>query len=187
MLFRSGGELTKDKRTDAKRHTFKPIYGGVSGSNRERAYYQAFREKYSSITETQNEWVDKALSDGTFTSLTGLMFYHKVSMSRSGYVEGNTNVRNYPIQYLATGEIVPIGCVYTWHYMKDRGMNSMIVNTVHDSIITEEDPTETEELTELAEKAFGEDVIQYMEKVYGFVFDVPLSLETEMNTHWSSN
>ena len=66
-------------------------------------------------------------------------------------------------------------------------MKSMIVNTVHDSMITEEHPDETDELTRLSQKAFGPDVIEYMEKVYGFTFDVPLDLEAEIYTHWSSN
>ena len=182
-----GVTITKDTRTDAKRHTFKPLYGGRSGTPSEREYYQTFREKYSEITETQDYWVDKALSDGTFLNLTGLIFYHNVRMSSSGYVEGNTNVRNYPIQYLATGEIVPIGCVFTWHYMKDKKMKSFMVNTVHDSMITEEHPDETQELTRIAERGFGPDVISYMQEVYGFTFDVPLTLETDIYTHWSSN
>jgi len=181
------GDITKDVRTAAKAHTFKPLFGGVSGTTRERAYYQAFREKYSSITETQDGWVDKAISDGTYLNSTGLMFHHNVKVTQSGYVEGNTNVRNYPIQYLATGEIVPIGCIYMWHEMKARQMQSIMVNTVHDSVITEEHPDESEELTTLAEKAFGEDVIQYLNKVYGIDFDVPLELDTETYTHWSSN
>jgi len=163
------------------------VFGGTSGTTAEKKYYQAFREKYAGVTEVQDGWVDKALSDGTFVNLTGLTFYHKVRMSSSGYIEGNTNVRNYPIQYLATGEIVPIGCVYTWHYMKEKNMRSFLVNTVHDSIITEEHPDETAELTELATRGFGPDVISYMEKVYGFTFDVNLDLETETHTHWSTN
>lgn len=174
-------------RQEAKGHTFKPLYGGISGTLAERTYYDAFRRKYKGINKTQDYWVDKVLNDGTFTNLTGLTFYYKLNVTKSGYVEGNTNVRNYPVQYLATGEIVPIGCVFTWHYMKAENMRSIIVNTVHDSIITEEFPEESDRLTYLSEQAFGPDVIRYMEQVYGFTFDVPLNLETKINTHWGAN
>ena len=180
-------KTTPQYRQDSKPHTFKPLYGGISGTPEERAYYQAFREKYSDCTATQDGWVDKALSDGTQTVCTGMKFYHRVKMTRSGYVEGNTNVRNYPIQYLATGEIVPIGATHTWHKMKALGLRSLLVNTVHDSIITEEYPDETPILTEIAEESFSTDVVQYMETVYGFTFDVPLELETELGSHWGEH
>ena len=38
-------------RQDAKAHTFKPLYGGVSGTRNQQAYYQRFKEKYEQVTE----------------------------------------------------------------------------------------------------------------------------------------
>ena len=38
-------------RQDAKAHTFKPLYGGVSGTRSQQAYYQRFKEKYVQVTE----------------------------------------------------------------------------------------------------------------------------------------
>ena len=36
-------------RQQAKGHTFKPLYGGMSGTEDEKRYYAAFKEKYKGI------------------------------------------------------------------------------------------------------------------------------------------
>lgn len=106
-------------------------------------------------------------------------------MTSSGYIEHNTNVRNYPIQSLATAEIIPIGVTYAWHHIKDRALNTLIVNTVHDSMITDEDPAETEEINEITNHAFSTETVQYMKKVYGIDFNIPLEIEHEIHNNWS--
>jgi DNA polymerase I-like protein with 3'-5' exonuclease and polymerase domains len=105
-------------------------------------------------------------------------------MTSSGYIEGNTNVRNYPIQNLATAEIIPIGVTYVWHHMKERELNTLLINTVHDSMITDEDPSETEILNEITTHAFGTEVVQYLKNVYDINFSVPLEVDAELATHW---
>ena len=42
-------------RQDAKAHTFKPLYGGVTGTEDEKRYYTKFLEKYKDI----KTWHDK--------------------------------------------------------------------------------------------------------------------------------
>ena len=46
-------------RQDAKAHTFKPLYGGVTGTEDEKRYYTKFLEKYKGI----KEWHDKLQSE----------------------------------------------------------------------------------------------------------------------------
>jgi DNA polymerase I-like protein with 3'-5' exonuclease and polymerase domains len=43
-------------RQEAKAHTFKPLYGGQSGTDAEKRYYQFFREKYEDIALTQQDY-----------------------------------------------------------------------------------------------------------------------------------
>ena len=33
------------------RHTFKPLYGGVSGTEDQKRYYRAFKQKYNGVTD----------------------------------------------------------------------------------------------------------------------------------------
>ena len=42
-------------RQDAKAHTFKPLYGGVTGTENEKKYYSEFLKKYKQIAQ----WHDK--------------------------------------------------------------------------------------------------------------------------------
>lgn len=172
-------------RTAAKAHTFKPLYGGTSGTANERKYYKAFKEKYRSIADTQDQWVRDTLMSKVQVLPTGLkLYWPRIKMTPSGYVEGNTNVRNYPVQNLATAEIIPVGVTYVWHHMKDRKLQSLLINTVHDSMITDENPEETEELNEITTTAFSQEVVDYLDKVYDIQFDVPLEVDVELADNW---
>lgn len=173
-------------RTPAKAHTFKPLFGGISGTIKEKAYYKAFKLKYHEITSEQDTWVNEVLLTKEQILPTGLKFYWpNIKLTKSGYIDGNTNVRNYPIQTLATAEIIPIGVTYVWHHMKEQELESLIVNTVHDSIITDENPEETNQITEITSKAFKTEVPEYLQTVYNINFDLPLDIETETGTNWA--
>ena len=172
-------------RQEAKAHTFKPLFGGTSGTKKEKKYYEAFREKYRAITDTQDNWVKEALDTKEQTIASGLVFYWPyLRVTGSGYVEGNTNVRNYPIQSLATADIVPVAVAYLWHDMRKHKMQSFLVNTIHDSAIAEVHPDERELFEELAVKAFTVSVIDYLRIVYNIEFNVPLEADIKYGEHW---
>jgi DNA polymerase I-like protein with 3'-5' exonuclease and polymerase domains len=184
----------KECRRLSKPHTFKPLYGGHSGTPREVEYYDAFREKHKGITATQKDWVDTVYRTKELEVITGLKFYWRTAkMNHNGKLirpDGrpvDQSVCNTPVQYLATAEIVPISAIYTWHFMRAAKMESFLINTVHDSIIGEIHPEETELFRQIVVKCMEEIPIWYMKKVYGFEFDVPLEAEVEFNKHWSDS
>ena len=41
-------------RQDAKAHTFKPLYGGTTGTEEEKNYYRKFAEKYKDILDKKH-------------------------------------------------------------------------------------------------------------------------------------
>lgn len=174
------------QRYSAKAHTFKPLYGGRSGTPRERAYYEAFRLKFPQISETQEGWVMDVLKNKQLTVPTGLTFYWPdTETSSSGYTKNTTNIYNYPVQYLATAEVVPIAVVHQWHRMRHANMQSFLVNTVHDSSIGEVHPEEGELYQRIAVQSFREDVYSYLKKCYGIDWNVPLDCEILISTFWS--
>jgi DNA polymerase I len=179
-------EVTKDLRTDAKADTFKPLYGGKSGTEGQMRYYKAFREKYQGVTSAQEEWMRTVLRTKKLVMPTGFIFYWPdTRMMEDGFITNSTNICNYPVQYLATGEIVPIGVTILWHKMKALGMQSFLVNTVHDSAIAELCPGEEEQFRTLGQAAMTSDTYEYMEKVYGIRFNLPLGTGCEWGEHWS--
>jgi DNA polymerase I-like protein with 3'-5' exonuclease and polymerase domains len=175
-------------RQGAKAHTFKPLYGGRSGSPNEVRYYEFFREKYSGITATQQSWINEVLSTGELETEWGLRYYWPdTEMQRSGYVTNSTSICNYPVQAFATAEIIPIGLVYFWHYLKKSDLKMLIVNTVHDSIITELPPEEREDFAALSYRAMVEDTYSYIYRVYGIKLIVPLAAGVATGTHWGNS
>ena len=114
----------------------------------------------------------------------GMKYYFPgLSVTSSGYVKGQQSVFNYPVQALATAEIIPIALVHFWY--RTRDMELFIVNSVHDSIICEVPENEIELFGVSVVKALTTDVYEYMDKVYGINFTVPLGVGIKMGTHWS--
>ncbi len=106
-------------------------------------------------------------------------------MQRSGYVTNTSSICNYPVQSLATADIIPIALVYMWHRMKEHNVTSFIVNTIHDSIIMEVHPDEQEIIHDLGVDSFTYSVYNYLSSVYGIEFNVPLGIGSKFSEFWS--
>ena len=175
----------KTDRQGAKSHTFKPLYGGQSGTKAEKAYYTAFRLKYPGIAAAQEAWKRTVLLHKKLRTCTGLTFYWPdTTQDRSGYITNSTAICNYPVQSLATADIIPIAVTYLWRAMRAHGMKSFLVNTVHDSAVAELHPDEVELFKSLSVKAFTEDVYRYLKEVYNIEFNFPLGVGCKIGTHW---
>jgi DNA polymerase I-like protein with 3'-5' exonuclease and polymerase domains len=183
--------ISKDERNDIKPFTFKPLYGGMSGTDEQRAYYRFFQEKYNGIYKVQEGWSYLVLRDKMLTTEWGLKFYWpdtKLEVNQKGgkgYIKNRTSIFNYPVQSFATAEIIPIALVYTWHYFKALGLKGFLVNTVHDSINAEIPPEEEDVFRDICEYCFTSLVFNYLHRVYGVKFTVPLGTETKVGLHWS--
>lgn len=172
-------------RQQAKADTFKPLFGGQSGTPAQMAYYKAFREKYPGITNAQETWKARVLRDKKLVTATGLTFHWPdTTVTRSGYITNSTNICNYPVQHLATGEIAPVSVMLSWHFIGANGMRARVVNSVHDSGAYEHPPEETDALRHICEQCFTTKVYEYMDKVYNVQFNVPLGTGFVSGTHW---
>lgn len=172
-------------RQGAKSHTFKPLYGGQSGTEAEQAYYRAFREKYPGIAAAQQSWINEAINTGKHITETGLIFYYPgTSVQSDGYVSNSTNICNYPVQSLATADIIPVAVTFQWHRMQAAKLQSFLVNTIHDSSIAEVHPEEVRQYEDIVVQSFTHDVYRYLEQVYGIRWSVPLGAGIKVGSHW---
>lgn len=177
--------VTGEMRTDAKPYTFKPLYGGNSGTKDEKRYYKAFRERYHETYATQVGWTREVLREGKLRIPSGLIFYWPdTKMSKTGYITNTPSIFNYPVQSFATADIIPIALVYLWYLMRTERMRSFIVNTVHDSVIAEIAPGEEGIFSDLCKRAFCSDVFRYLREVYKVEFLCPLGVETKIGPFW---
>lgn len=175
-------------RQSAKPHTFKPLYGGRSGTAAEKEYYQAFREKYHVCHATQNAWVEEVLKTKKLRTVTGLIFYWpNCEVKDHGYITHSQQIFDYPVQMFATADLAPTAVCLLWHSMKELKLESFLINEVHDSCVIEEKPEESEKLGNLITQVLSKDVIGFLEQVIKFKIDFPIRVDQESFDHWGSN
>lgn len=179
----------KSKRTNSKSWTFQPLYGGEGKTKKQKDYAKAFREAYPGISRTQKSWTWEVNEHKQLVTPWGLRYYWpRAHMRRDGTLNCKTSVYNYPVQALATAEIIPIAVVYMYYRIREAGLEDkiVIVNTVHDSVIVELHPDYVDDFRKIAKQAFTTDVYTYLESVYGITFDfVPLGVGITVGEHWN--
>jgi DNA polymerase I-like protein with 3'-5' exonuclease and polymerase domains len=177
--YKAGEEKAADMRQDAKPETFKPLYGGRKGTPKQERWYTEFRKRYQGIAGWQERNIEEVVRTKRHITPWGLRFYWPYAKRQhGGYVNVTTAVCNYPVQCLATAEIIPIALVYLWHRIGAEGFDDRIriVNTVHDSAPTEVRPDAIDDFRRLVKQSFTRDVYHYLEVVYKMDFKVPLGV-----------
>lgn len=124
----------------------------------------------------------EALDKRKITIPSGREFsFPDVVRNKSGRVSHFTLIKNYPVQAFATADIVPI-CLLHIEKLLD-GMQSCIVNSVHDSIVVDVHPDEEERVIEIINKT-NEALPSLITMRWGIVFNVPLLLESKIGNNW---
>ncbi len=169
-------------RQDAKAHTFKPLYGGVSVTDDQKRYYNAFKEKYNNVTKW-HEFLQKHAVTKKYIQLPSGRQYAFPDCKRreNGSVSHMTNIKNYPVQGFATGDVVPVVLMEIEERLK--GLQSCLVNTVHDSAVIDIHPDEKEYVIAMI-NTLNDDLNRIIEEAYGVEMNVPLLLEAKIGPNW---
>jgi len=188
--YKGGDEGAAEKRQAAKPETFKPLYGGQRGTPEQERWYAEFRKRYPGINAEQESWKHEVITSRDRCLITpwGLRFYFPhARMAESGYVNVTASIYNYPVQCLATAEIIPIALAFLWHRIKAAGYEERIrlVNTVHDSVAAELDEELAPWFEQACIEAFTMDVYIYLRQVYKLKFDLPLGAGIKVGMHLS--
>jgi DNA polymerase I-like protein with 3'-5' exonuclease and polymerase domains len=171
-------------RQDAKAHTFKPLYGGTTGTDAEKKYYKTFAEKYKGISKWHEELQTQAITYKRIKLPTGreYSFPYAERMPWGGSSYG-TQIKNYPVQGLATADIVPLACIKIYKLMNEQKVKSLLINTVHDSIVADVYPGEEAVMSKIFDEGTAS-VIPALDEYYGINFNVPLDTEIKMGYDW---
>jgi DNA polymerase I-like protein with 3'-5' exonuclease and polymerase domains len=171
-------------RQEAKAHTFKPLYGGMSGTEDEKRYYKAFLEKYKDIANWHENLQSNAIQYKKIKIPSGREYSFPYAQRQAwGGSSYSTQIKNYPVQGFATADIVPIACINAYKMMKENKVKSLLINTVHDSIVVDAHPDEFKLMTSILDKATA-GVTDYLYDVYNIEFNVPLDTELKMGDNW---
>ncbi len=171
-------------RQQAKAHTFKPLYGGVSGTESQRRYYSAFKEKYEGVTEWHDRLQREAVEKRYITLPSGRQYaFPNARWTHYGTAVGRTNICNYPVQGFATADLLPAALVRLDKLFRAADLRSIICNTVHDSIVIDVHPQEKDVCIKLMREAMLSLPRETMER-YGFRYDMPVGIELKIGKNW---
>lgn len=180
----SAGQPT-DRQT-AKSHTFKPTYGGTSGTPAEMAYYKAFIDKYSGIAQWHERLQDAAIRDKCITIPSGRQYAFpgakRLPWGGSAYA---TQIKNYPVQGFATADLVSCAFIRVAAALRGAKLRSLLINDVHDSLIVDVYPGELERVTEIVAAGMV-GVVDDLYARYGVRFNVPIEVEIKVGKEWVS-
>ena len=192
--YREGRKHYKTARQNAKADTFKPLYGGTKGTPAQERYYAQFRERYRGLNCAQESWLADVMRTGKHRTAWGMEFQWETYMKRDVAFDKRTHkpvgpqVFNYPVQNLATAEIVPIAIVALYKRCKELELDVKFVNTIHDSVIVyvKNDIATLAFFKDAASWAFTTAVYEHLRMFYNIEFDVPLGMEMVIGDHWNT-
>ncbi len=170
-------------RQGAKQYSFKPLYGGSAGTKAVQDYCKFFTNKYKGISGTQRAWALEVVNNKYLVTPYGMRFYWPdTRMDRGGYIKNTTSIYNFPIQGLATGEIIPIALVAFWYEIRDRAIT--ILNTIHDSIVAKVACDSVEWYEETVRRCLTDEVFKFLRDVYKYEFVTNLGCGIKLSPNW---
>ena len=171
-------------RQEAKAHTFKPLYGGTTGTEDQKRYYRAFKEKYEDITMWRDELQRNAVKYKKVRLPSGREYmFPGCKWTEWGTATNRTAICNYPVQGFATADLLPLALVSLHKVMQDSKSRSVICNTVHDSIVMDVHPDEKDICIDLMKHAMLSLPFETMRR-YGITYDMPVGIEVKIGKNW---
>ena len=180
--------VTPEERSIGKTVNFAIVYGGGASTISATAgipIHQAekFKEKYLSRLPAVNRYINRIkrqmLRKGYVRSLFGRK--RRLTIDDPDSREGQHAFRqavNFPIQESASG--INLLCMNDIHAILRRGMDSVIIGTVHDSVIMDCTKDEVDEVMMMTEEICD----TANTRQYGFELDVPLKVDIAFGPNW---
>jgi DNA polymerase I-like protein with 3'-5' exonuclease and polymerase domains len=169
-------------RQEAKAHTFKPLFAGMSGTEAEIKYYEEFNKKYAQIHAWQDSLVEYALKHKHIQSPSGRVYaFPFVERLRGNRVRNQTQIYNYCIQGFATGDLMP--CTLIEISRELRKYKSVLFLTVHDSVLIDVHPDEIDIIPQVIFKCF-DNIEAELKRRFNFESIVKFAYEAKMGDNW---
>jgi DNA polymerase-1 len=185
--------LTKDNRTDAKVFNFRMIYGGSPYGffmdtkmpnfplKRWKQIVFGFENKYYGLTNWQQANITHVMRYGCMRIKTGRKF---VFNRGEGGEYNERQIKNYPVQGLAGGDILPLCAVIIRRGMLKAGLESRMILTVHDSIVFDILNKEKERLVKLINLVLN-NLTKYIINYYNTSWSADLAGEIEVGPNYA--
>ena len=178
-------QVSKDVRQAAKAFTFAPLYGGMGAGEPEHVqnYFKQFFVIYSDLKNYQRQLMDGVMKNGIVQSPSGRQyFWPNPKRYGNGRISNSTQVVNYPVQGFGN-DLVQMACVRAHRRFKELDLKSLLILTVHDSIVCDTHPDEKDIVNNaLAWAMTG--VLDEAKERWNYGMPLPLEIEIETGTTW---
>lgn len=164
--------------------TFKPLYGGQTGTEDEMRYYKAFLVEHTGIAAWHKTLEEEVILNKQIVTPTGRVFAFPHAARRSnGSVTNKTQLVNYPVQSFATADLAWCVIYDIYVKMKELNLQSKLILQVHDSVTIDTHPTEREKVIEIVQNSFDK-AIDLLYSRFKFKTDVPIGYEMSIGKNW---
>lgn len=187
-----GASNFDETRTTAKTFSFRMIYGGSAygfymdtkmpnfSQQKWADIVEGFYDKYQGLQQWQQDNISKVYQDkGLLYSPTGRIY----EFHRDGKGYRKPQICNFPVQGLATADIMPLAMCIIWKKFRAAQFKSKLIMQVHDSLIFDAISAEVRAIGQLCLDVFN-NLPMYIEKMWGFKFNLPLTGEIELGRNY---
>jgi DNA polymerase I-like protein with 3'-5' exonuclease and polymerase domains len=186
--------FSKENRTKAKIFNFRMIYGGVAYGyymdadmppfplKKWEGIVEAFKNKYHRLAQWWYEEYTKVMMGGSMTIPTGRQFQF---LKGTGGEYPERNVKNYPVQGMAGGDILPLLAVMIRRGLRQAGLKSHYILTVHDSLVLDVVHSERSTVIALVQRCVAS-LQGAVSRYYNLDFNVHLDGELEVGKNYGS-
>lgn len=171
-------DIIECSRQDAKAHTFKPLYGGNTGTDKEIEYYRFFLRKHKGIAKWHDKLQNEAINTKKIVLPSGREYAFPYAKRTRWGSTSATQIKNYPVQGFATADIVPVWLIELWKLWQEAEPKSLLCLTTHDNVVTDTHPDETELVKDLILESHRQIPIA-MKRRYGVDVNIPLMVEVK--------
>lgn len=178
--------ITKDQRDGVKPHTFAPLYGAQGKNQPEhiRRYYEEFFNIYERHGEWQIEQMEAVLANGLVRTPSGREYkFPGTRRIGENKTTNATQIVNWPVQGFATGDIVPLACIRALRKWRELKPKSLLILTVHDSIVADTYPGEEKLVYDILHWATT-GCPDEMEDRWNYTMAIPLASEQAKGPDW---
>ena len=188
-------------RDTSKRFKFKMIYGGTAHGfvsdnmfrhlhykkNKWQEIIDGYFDKYYGLRSWHQTLIDSAISTGFYTSPSGRTYDYRSLFSKYEEWFYIPKIKNYPVQGFGA-DIVMLARIILYRRMKDLGVKSLLINTIHDSILIDCPTEEVRGLTSTGDPCYNictivnevfKDLPSSLNNTFQINFDLPLTVEAK--------
>jgi len=179
-------DVTKELRASCKKYTFAPTYGGLLSTEAPhvQVYAREFFRIYKGLGGYHKTLTAGVLKNGIVQTPSGRQF-HWANAKRfgNGRISNQTQIVNYPVQSFGN-DLVQLSCIRTQRRLNELGLKSLLILSVHDSIVIDTAPDEVEAVNEVLTWAMT-GVLEEATQRWSYEFVLPLGIDIEVGKTWS--